>query len=396
MRRFITYFFDKILFFLSLAVFITACAHERYYEMAGTAFNTGDYDGAVYNSVEALKSKPDYIEALMLLRNAIKPAYDYHLSAAKAYESKQEFDRAVAEYKSIERLIEAVSSVRKDIILDDVSKIKRQSSHKAAEAHYSRGKALLEEGEKTRNRSRLLEAAIEFRKAQEFMPGYKQSSSLYERAREGGVTRVAVLPFVHLNAFTDYGDALADQIIAAGMRKDAEFIDFITREHLRRVEGEQIMSSAGLLDPRSAAGIGKVLGVHYIVTGKIISAIVDGPKRTDAKGSDRCQVKEKKDRYRDGNVYWATHELKATAVVHVSFQLIDIKTGQIITADTVRPEQTDVAKWQEFKGDEDCLPSEVRHFSNGKTNIDSGTVLLGTAFEKASDEIAEKVFGKLN
>ncbi|MBI5410287.1 MAG: hypothetical protein HZA14_13070 [Nitrospirae bacterium] len=383
---------DKCLFLLLLiAIFMTACAHRRFYESATVAFNSGDYDGAVYNSVEALKNKPDYPEAIALLRNSVTPAYEYHIRVAKRNEDAHDFDRAIAEYKSIERLIEAVSSVRRDIILDDVSEKKRIASDNAAEAHYNRGRTLLQEGEENHDRNKLIAAAIEFRTAQEFVPGYKYSQSLYERARKGGVTRIAVLPFQDANVFTDYRGALADQIIAAAMKKNTEFIDFITREHLGKIEKEKAIYQLGIVDSKTAIEMGKALGVHYIVTGKVISAVIDGPKRTDAKGSNSCRVREKKDQYRDGYAIWTTYELKSTAVVSASFQVIDVKTGQIIGADTVRPEETDVARWKEFKGDEDCLPWEIRHFSNGKTTVDGGPVLQGRAFEKASEEIALKL-----
>lgn len=392
MQKVIPNFIAKYLFLLILfSMFLTACAHKRFYESATVAFNGGDYDGAVYNSVQALKNKPDFPEAVALLRQAVTPAYERHLRAAKRHEDAGDFDRAVAEYKSIERLIEAVTSVRRDIILEDVSREKKIASENAAEAHYNRGRDLLQVGEENRDRNKLIAAAIEFRTAQEFVPGYKYSQSLYERARKGGVTRIAVLPFQDANIFTDYGGVLADQIIAAAMKKNTEFVDFITREHLGQIEREKVIHQTGIVDPKTAIEMGKVLGVHYIVTGKVISDVVDGPKRTDARGSNGCKVREKKDQSRDGYAVWTTHELKSTAVVNASFQLIDVKTGQILGADTVRPKITDIAKWKEFKGDEDCLPWEVEHYSNGKTAVDSGHVLLGRTFEKASEEIAGKL-----
>ena len=103
------------------------------------------------------------------------------------------------------------------------------------------------------------------------------------------------------------------------------------------------------------------------------------------------RIREKKDQYRNGSVSWATHELKSTAAVNLSYQIIDVKTGRIVAADSIKTEETDAAKWIEFNGDENCLPWEVSNFSNKKQTIADGRILLGKALEKAGGEIAAKI-----
>ncbi|MBI3756179.1 MAG: hypothetical protein HY265_08475 [Deltaproteobacteria bacterium] len=140
--------------------------------------------------------------------------------------------------------------------------------------------------------------------------------------------------------------------------------------------------------------MGNLSGAQYVVTGKVISATVDSPKRIDNKGTSTCRIREKKDQYRNGSVSWTTHELKSTAAVNSSYQIIDVKTGRITAADSVRAEEADAAKWIEFNGDENCLPWEVSNFSNKKQTIADSQILLGKALEKASGEIAGKLVGK--
>ena len=103
------------LFLVVSILTITACAHKQYYHNANEAYSIGDYDRAVYMSVEALKAKSDYSEAIALLNSAASLAYESHIKRAAAYEDRQDYDSAVFEYNGIERLNAALVLVKKDI-----------------------------------------------------------------------------------------------------------------------------------------------------------------------------------------------------------------------------------------------------------------------------------------
>ncbi|MBI5875467.1 MAG: hypothetical protein HZB81_06460 [Deltaproteobacteria bacterium] len=374
---------QRLCTFLFLAVFILtvpACAHKQYYKSANEAYSIGDYDRAVYMSVEALKAKSDYPEAIALVQSAAPLAYQSHVKRAADYEDRQDYDSAVSEYNAIERLIAAVFSVRKDISFADVSTKKDSASSKAADAHYNRGQLLLKDAEGAKDDGKYKQAANEFHKAQEFAPNYKDSAMLYEKARKGAAVRIAVLPFGDAG-YTKYGSAVTEQVISSALKLNPEFLEFVTREHLYQLEKEKELGQLGFLDPKTAVEMGNLSGAQYVVTGKVISATVDSPKRIDNKGTSTCRIREKKDQYRNGSVSWTTHELKSMAAVNSSYQIIDVKTGRIFAADTV-------------KGDENCLPWEVSNFSNKKQTVADSRMLLGKALEKASGEIAGKLVGK--
>lgn len=385
--------FQRFCTFLFLAAFIltvTACAHKQYYKSANEAYSIGDYDRAVYMSVEALKAKSDYPEAIALVQSAAPLAYESHVKRAADYEGRQDYDSAVSEYKAIERLTGAVFSVRRDVSFADVSTKKDAASRMVAEAHYKRGQSLLKEAEDTREEGKYKQAAHEFRNTQEFLPNYKNSSTLYEKARKGAVVRVAVLQFGDAG-YSKYGPVVTEQIISTAMKRNPEFLEFVTREHLYQIEKEKELGQLGFLDTKTAIEMGNLVGAQYVVTGKVLSAMVDTPKRVDNKRTNACRIREKKDQYRNGSVSWATHELKSMAVINSSYQIIDVKTGRITAADSVRMEEADDAKWIEFNGDESCLPWEVSNFSNKKQTIAGSQILLGKAIEKASGEIATKL-----
>lgn len=376
--------------FFALLLAVSGCAYKRLYADASVAYNSGDYDNAVYKSAEALKDKPDYPEAIALLKNAAPLAYERHIKRAAGFEERGNFDGAVAEYQEIGRLIYAVASVRKDIDLEDVSDRRGAAALKAAEAHYRLGQSLLREGEKANDSAKFKQASTEFRAAQRFVAGYRDSGALYEKARQGAVVRVAVLPF-RANVFSNYGRMIADQVVADAMKKAPEFLEFVTRDHLSEIEGEKEIHQMGVVDSKTAIEMGKVLGVQHIIIGNVLTVTVDTPGQVDTRGSSSCNVAKRKEPERIAAVAWTTHEQKSSALVNASFQVIDVKTGQIIVADSIRMDVVDIAKWMEFTGAGDCLTWDARNFSNGKKDVDGAQILINRAIEKTSGEIAGKL-----
>lgn len=71
-----------------LLLVLSGCAYKRLYADATIAYDSGDYDNAVYKGVEALKDKPDYPEAIALLKNAAPLAYERHIKKAAGFEER--------------------------------------------------------------------------------------------------------------------------------------------------------------------------------------------------------------------------------------------------------------------------------------------------------------------
>lgn len=376
-----------------LTLICAGCAHRGYYKNAISAYNSGNYDAAVYMSLNALKSKPDYPEALVLLRNAAPLAYEHHIRQAESQKKLKNYDAAVNEYSAIEKLASAVASVRRDMIFEGVADIKALASRNAAEAHYAAGLTLLHEGEAARDNKIMRSAAIRFRKSYEFVPGYEDSMSLYDRARYGAMVRMAILNFSS-NSWTDYGKIITDQILAKAVRQNPEFLEFVAGEHLYDVEKRRLFGRSGILDSNTAVKMGKAEGVQYIVVGMVNSANVDRPGRRDTRGSATCRIRESKDRERNGSAYWTIYELKAIATINFTYQLIDVRTGQIGSSDIVNASGNDATRWMTYGGDEGCLPSSASFLLNARQTVEGDRVLLERAIDKASTEIANKLVEK--
>ncbi len=86
--------------------------------------------------------------------------------------------------------------------------------------------------------------------------------------------RVAVVNFEDVAQYQGYSGnrralaAAAADVVTESLHNSGAFI-VIEREQLNRVLGEQQLGASGLINPKSAAKMGQLLGVQAIITGKI-------------------------------------------------------------------------------------------------------------------------------
>ncbi|MDU2063384.1 MAG: CsgG/HfaB family protein [Sporomusaceae bacterium] len=104
----------------------------------------------------------------------------------------------------------------------------------------------------------------------------------------------------------------ASDMLTTELAKNRNF-EVVEREQIRSVLQEQGFGASGAVDPSTAPQMGKLLGLKYIVYGKILSA----------------GAEEKHDQI------MGLHIDKLTAKVRISVRMIDATTGSIVWADQV-------------------------------------------------------------
>nr|WP_092074283.1 FlgO family outer membrane protein [Dendrosporobacter quercicolus]NSL49187.1 hypothetical protein [Dendrosporobacter quercicolus DSM 1736]SDM86986.1 Curli production assembly/transport component CsgG [Dendrosporobacter quercicolus] len=122
-------------------------------------------------------------------------------------------------------------------------------------------------------------------------------------AAEAAKKRIGVVSFENASQVSDYtmGRGISDILIAELVQnKNYEVVE---RNRLDALLKEQVRGASGIIDGQSAAQIGKLLGLDYLVTGTIVEAGVE---------QDFFSTKAK---------------------VVVSVRMIDAQTGTIIFAD---------------------------------------------------------------
>ena len=358
---------------------------------ARQSYQRGSYDSAVSDSAAALRINPDYGKAQSLIKDAFRAAVTSHEGKVKELErssAKFRWDDIVSEYEALLKLNQTVSrlptiedketgaSIRFE--LTDYTQNLAEARTNAAEVHYQEGLVLSQNGGIDSHK----QAAKEFKAACNFCPGYKDANNLYESERQAGIKRVAIIPFEDKTGkegiYGALSDIIVDQIITElmGDPDSMEFMEIISRDQLEIVLQEQDLGQAGIVDEQTAADLGKVLGVHEIVTGKI-TQIICSPEATTSRNEKRNSKEVTgKEKYtgsdgktKERDVYGQVHAevtiyaRTASASIAGSYKIIDAKTAKLKKSDSFKETADFQCTWAAFSGDERALTSNDRNLA---------------------------------
>ncbi|MEE9166520.1 MAG: CsgG/HfaB family protein [Candidatus Neomarinimicrobiota bacterium] len=392
-----------------LLIFMIGCAgftqHGRLESSAREAYAGGDYDTAVFECTRSLKLNPDYEKAQILIGNAFRAATQAHaarLAGLEASSSKSRWDGIVQEYEALVKINQAVRELPTLKVKETGEVIEFETSDytqhlveaktNAAEAHYQEGLSLLEREGVDEQRG----AALEFRLATSFIEDYKDAAELYEKARQAGVKRMAIVPFEDRSGKEGrYGDLpglVVDEIVTEFMNDPSsmEFLELVSREELENVMEEHRLTLAGIVDEESAVQLGKILGIHEILTGRITQVIYT-PTTTLEKNVEReARIVVGKEKYKDSKGNIRTKEVyeKVSAVATIytrtaaakitgSFRIIDVETARLKKGESFEGISSFEYRWATFKGDRRAL--------------DFGTMVLLRRNEKSAPVEGEMV-----
>ncbi|MCC6446168.1 MAG: hypothetical protein IT210_22290 [Armatimonadetes bacterium] len=156
------------------------------------------------------------------------------------------------------------------------------------------------------------------------LSAYSQEAAEKQAAPDGR-KRIAVIQLEAPNDYTStrLGTGVAD-MITTSLVKSGVF-DVIERVHLDAVLKENKLAEQGLLDPATAVKAGKILGVDYLLGGKVSEFGVK-TKRSGLGAVGQIL---------GGRGALGGLDLKnSTARVALDMRLIEVRTGKILVADT--------------------------------------------------------------
>jgi len=184
----------------------TNCGYMSAYGRAGhrarNAFSAGDYDLSVKESVTALVINNEYQEAREILQKAFPVAisrHDDNIRKLKASQDEFKWDAITVEYEKLHELVNLMNQLgEQDKInllqkteIEDYTSLINSSLENSAEAHYQAGFLF----NRRRTKEDFQKAAIQFKTADQILPGYKDADELYEQNRQKGILVIAVSPF---------------------------------------------------------------------------------------------------------------------------------------------------------------------------------------------------------
>jgi tetratricopeptide (TPR) repeat protein len=383
-----------------LPVLFTACAPASW-NRAKEAHRVGNMVGAVENAVQTLRQKPGYEKAIDFLEINLPVYYRQLEEWARRGEAAGEWDDVYDIYRRIQRISDAASSLpplrhpkTKALVSFETRNVTEaliNARNSAAEMHYQWGLRLEREG---RDR----EAANAYRMAREYIFDYKDTAERYSRTRAAALQRIAVLPFDNLSGNRQFGllgEIISDQLVTHAMsdRRNLEFLEFVTRERLDQLIAEQQLSRSGYIDPSAAVQIGKLLGIHAFVFGKVLSVITEYYPET------REVIREDKEisqgRNQPNITVSATVTVfrrRATARIVSSYQIIDVESGAIVRSANLPQETEVVVEFARFRGDERALSAKSKALvDRGEQYPPPANELVFLTVERISKLLADEI-----
>jgi len=359
---------------LCLLLLTIGCASLTQYgkleKSARQNYLSQNYDAAVFDGAASLKLNPDYDKAQALIRDAFKAAVNAHTSRINQLmpsAAKFKWDDVVAELEALIKLNEAIKILptltdkrtkqRIKFKITDYSEMLQKAKPKAAEVHYQEGLRLSTlDGVDLQK-----QAAKEFKNAEYYQPGYKDATSRYQTTRQAGVKRMAIIPFADKSGKQDrYGavsETVVDEVVSEVVNDASaiEFLEIISRDQLEQVMQEQKLGLTGFINEQTAAELGKVLGVHEIVTGKITQSIFTPERTTEERFREEGKVYVSKTQTRDVLAIVTVYTRTSSASITGSYQIIDVKTARLKKSDSFIGKEDFATKWATYSGDQEAL-----------------------------------------
>ncbi|MEP1094148.1 MAG: CsgG/HfaB family protein [Cyclobacteriaceae bacterium] len=190
-----------------------------------------------------------------------------------------------------------------------------------------------------------------FTEVEKLEGSYKETLRYKKEIRAKGTTLSIVLP--KRNRFSN-AELFKSNIIAEVSQLGNPLIQIIDRENLDQVIEEQKLGISGLIDERSAAALGKILGVKAMMLIKVLNynqiegSLSKVEKTAYAKSSHTYQGEFRSVPYTE---YSQTNKV----LVSIQYQLISTETAEVLSADILQKEYADELIYAETATDYNTL-----------------------------------------
>lgn len=252
-----------------------------------------------------------------------------------------------------------------------------------------------------------------FKQVATFDATYKNTLQMLDYALQKASLPVAAI-LVGKKSYNNFEDLSFYQVLVARFSKSKNpFLKIIDRNNLEKLLKEQELGMSGIIDAESAVKAGKLIGAKYFLLIDVTDVKFDElkPTTTDepayqsfservvgANGEAQSVIKFKKVNYSETKKY---RKVEA----RVSYQLVSIQTGQIVSSEVFNAEQYDAHAYAKFNGNIDNLypnlpagnfmpeaPAEWKEkFFELNRELASIQILADKAFAEISQKIMDDI-----
>lgn len=360
---------------------------------------------------KAMDINPDYIDVSKRYQEAkTRDSLAYYMNAGAKAETANNLERAILFYEkaseypnvdpSIINKLETLKAKAGQLYFDDSVKLVRQGKLYAAMKKLETARkfapslqndplyrenlivacdALMKRAEKLSEKELWGNALVWMQKIEAVNPSYAElfqkmievKDSINKRIRKS----IAVFDFSSPSAEKDAGKIAANKLIAYLHKNASADLRIIERENLQSILKEMQLSQTGLVDIKTAQSVGKMRGIDTFIMGDVLHF---STKYTDAPSINQVRVLVNEDDvpnpdwsdWRIVNPRPSAEELKnapprtikkpnyqlisykqgvakISALLEISFKLVDTQTGENIFANTVSGKLIKEDKYQD-------------------------------------------------
>lgn len=195
----------NIFYILLTAAILTSCGSSKNY------LQRNDEDKALQDAVKKLNKSPDNADALAalpVLYNNIQLAHTAKINSYKNSKEVSRWDKIISEYAQLQSAYNAIINSTPAFRLITPKSFETElleSRQNGADEYYALAQAALNEG----SRESAKTAYDHFKKAEKFIPGYRDAKTQMAKAYENAIVNVVITP-VEDNSFffnTGWGNA---------------------------------------------------------------------------------------------------------------------------------------------------------------------------------------------
>ena len=394
---------EKIFFiFLSFSIYLSGCTifvpGYKEYSTAKKYFNNGNYYQTVLYLSKSLQKKPANDKALELLELAYPMAINQHESRAailREKTDKSKWPELVNEYEILNKLSNEIVTLKSiikikidyqlELAIKDYSYQLNESKPLAADYHYMKALDYKENQSKASQK----EAAINFKLAIKYVPGYLNAQELYVESRESATITLLIRPFDGKKNIASY---IRDQMMIAQSNTSKEFLRIVNRDQLESILNEQSLLQSGITE-NNYIEIGKLSGADHILSATIISSYRPVEKIIEKDIKQNKEIVLETEEYVDSTGERKTKEIKGTVMavvqhykkssatsLELSYQITDLNNNRIIYNGNIKGEENFFHEWASYDGDKRAL--------NKKFNI---LIKRKDRFAPSKDEMLLKI-----
>ncbi|MEL6589837.1 MAG: hypothetical protein AAFQ68_07155 [Bacteroidota bacterium] len=336
----------QILPFVMLALIgLSACKSTK------RAYQKGDYETAIFNSIERLRKIPNNKKARQTLSQAYPDFLTYmqdNIDQAKISGDQLRWEEVAGYYNLLNRVYDDIqrSPAAKEVIRNPkrFTSEYREATQKAAEVRYFLGKQGLEQG-RSGQREAAKDAYFHFGKALEWQPGYRDAENLMLEAQDLATLYVQIEPIpMHSRTLALSNEFFENQI--------AEYIASTTFNPFIRFFMPSQVASMG----RNADQLVRMQFDDFVVGQAYVKETVVNRQR-DSVVVGKVNITPDSTVNAYGTVKAEVHHFQKqiTSTGLLDMKIIDIRTGRVVSQRKFPGTFVWYDYWGFFNGDERAL-----------------------------------------